>query len=289
MADYLTTDTELTSIANAIRTKGGTAASLTYPTGFVSAINAIPTGGGVDARWWGGIEPELIGETLWSKSPTAAANWPITPSTSAQNLTWRTNYTTTASANATIDRIGKGYHGVTEDLAFGTYNFIVLNDAYVHIEYTVDEATMGKAHITHQGASDIFHFGMRPKTTNGQIIRPSATVTSTAATASILASQSLYRNESNVLSITNAATYGIGITTQLPSKSTNYFDIKTPTFTIRANSKQMAVDAYSYIDWSKTTINYQCRIYRVPAEYGLLTQLFDRNLDMILDEAFQPD
>lgn len=48
MADYLTTDTELTSIANAIRTKGGTAARLTYPAGFVSAINAIPTGGGGD-------------------------------------------------------------------------------------------------------------------------------------------------------------------------------------------------------------------------------------------------
>lgn len=44
MADYLTTDTELTSIANAIRTKGGTSASLTYPTGFVTAINNIPTG-----------------------------------------------------------------------------------------------------------------------------------------------------------------------------------------------------------------------------------------------------
>lgn len=46
MANYLTTDTELTSIANAIRTKGGTSAHLTYPTGFVTAINAIPTGGG---------------------------------------------------------------------------------------------------------------------------------------------------------------------------------------------------------------------------------------------------
>ena len=46
MANYLTTDTELTSIANAIRTKGGTSAQLTYPTGFVTAINAIPTGGG---------------------------------------------------------------------------------------------------------------------------------------------------------------------------------------------------------------------------------------------------
>ena len=42
--DYLTTDTELTSVANAIRTKGGTSASLVYPTGFVSAIEAISTG-----------------------------------------------------------------------------------------------------------------------------------------------------------------------------------------------------------------------------------------------------
>ena len=47
MADYKVTDTELTSIANAIRTKGGTQAQLEFPTGFVSAVQAIPTGGGV--------------------------------------------------------------------------------------------------------------------------------------------------------------------------------------------------------------------------------------------------
>lgn len=41
MANYIVTDTELTSIANAIRTKGGTSASLTYPDGFISAISAI--------------------------------------------------------------------------------------------------------------------------------------------------------------------------------------------------------------------------------------------------------
>lgn len=45
MADYLVTDTELTSVANAIRTKGGTSANLSFPTEFVSAINNIPTGG----------------------------------------------------------------------------------------------------------------------------------------------------------------------------------------------------------------------------------------------------
>ena len=45
MADYLVTDTELISIADAIRTKGGTSADLSFPTEFVSAINAISAGG----------------------------------------------------------------------------------------------------------------------------------------------------------------------------------------------------------------------------------------------------
>ena len=48
MADYLVTDTELTSVANAIRTKGGTSAQLTFPQGFVDAVGAIPTGAASD-------------------------------------------------------------------------------------------------------------------------------------------------------------------------------------------------------------------------------------------------
>lgn len=41
MADYLTNDTDLKAVADAIRDKGGTSAPLTYPDGFVSAIGAI--------------------------------------------------------------------------------------------------------------------------------------------------------------------------------------------------------------------------------------------------------
>lgn len=44
MANYFTTDTELTSIADAIRVKGGTSSPLSYPAGFISAINAIQGG-----------------------------------------------------------------------------------------------------------------------------------------------------------------------------------------------------------------------------------------------------
>jgi len=46
MANYLVTDSDLTSVADAIREKGGTSAQLEFPTGFVDAVEAIETGGG---------------------------------------------------------------------------------------------------------------------------------------------------------------------------------------------------------------------------------------------------
>ena len=54
---YTVSSTSLTSIADAIRTKGGTSASLTYPSGFISAINAI-SGGSTD------IEDGLVTRTI---------------------------------------------------------------------------------------------------------------------------------------------------------------------------------------------------------------------------------
>ena len=44
MAEYLTNTTDLTKVASAIREKGGTSDPLVYPSGFISAIQAIQTG-----------------------------------------------------------------------------------------------------------------------------------------------------------------------------------------------------------------------------------------------------
>ena len=46
LVDSAQLDADLTTVANAIRTKGGTSASLAFPSGFASAIAAIPSGGG---------------------------------------------------------------------------------------------------------------------------------------------------------------------------------------------------------------------------------------------------
>jgi hypothetical protein len=45
LVDSTQLDADLTSVANAIRTKGGTSAQMAFPAGFVSAVNAIPAGG----------------------------------------------------------------------------------------------------------------------------------------------------------------------------------------------------------------------------------------------------
>lgn len=48
LVDSTQLDADLTSVANAIRTKGGTSAELSFPDGFVDAVDAIPTGGATD-------------------------------------------------------------------------------------------------------------------------------------------------------------------------------------------------------------------------------------------------
>lgn len=43
VVEYLATDIDLKKVANAIRAKSGTTAKLSFPDGFVQAINSIPT------------------------------------------------------------------------------------------------------------------------------------------------------------------------------------------------------------------------------------------------------
>lgn len=64
MADYKVSGTNLTSIANAIRAKGGIGASLEFPDGFVTAIANIPTG----------QQPVLVTKTITENGTYSASS-----------------------------------------------------------------------------------------------------------------------------------------------------------------------------------------------------------------------
>lgn len=66
MTEYLTNDTDLKKIADAIRTKGGTSAPLVFPNGFASAISAIKTTPVLQSKT---VTPSKDSQTIIADSP----------------------------------------------------------------------------------------------------------------------------------------------------------------------------------------------------------------------------
>ncbi len=74
MANYIVSDTNLTAVADAIRTKGGTSAPLEFPDEFVSAIGDIQTGGGSSVT----VEALSVTQNGTYTAPTGTAYSPVT-------------------------------------------------------------------------------------------------------------------------------------------------------------------------------------------------------------------
>ena len=89
MSNYLATDTDLIAVANAIRVKGGTSSSLSFPNGYVSAIQDIQTGitvvESLDPS--GGTIVNITGDPV-----TALQTKTITPTSSTQTVVPDTGY-----------------------------------------------------------------------------------------------------------------------------------------------------------------------------------------------------
>ena len=109
MADYLTTDTELTSVADAIRTKGGTSFPLVYPNGFVSAIEEISTG--TDVSDTTATESDVLSGKYFHKANGAKVQGNIATKSSSD-----------LSANGKTVTVPAGYYAsqATKDVATGS-------------------------------------------------------------------------------------------------------------------------------------------------------------------------
>lgn len=74
MTVYRTNDTDLKKVADAIRTKGGTSANLTYPDGYVTAIQNIQTGTDTSDATLNSSGQMLSGVTAYSRGTKYTGN-----------------------------------------------------------------------------------------------------------------------------------------------------------------------------------------------------------------------
>lgn len=110
LVDSTQLNADLTSVANAIRAKGGTSASLAFPAGFVDAIGDIETGGGVT------VSPLSVTANGTYTAPSGEAYSPVTVNVptgggGASNVVTGTftGTTTGAAMDVTLNYSGNGY------------------------------------------------------------------------------------------------------------------------------------------------------------------------------------
>lgn len=110
LVDSTQLNADLTNVANAIRAKGGTSASLAFPDGFVDAIGDIETGGGVT------VSPLSVTANGTYTAPSGEAYSPVTVNvptggggTSNVVTGTFTGTTTGAAMDVTLNYSGSGY------------------------------------------------------------------------------------------------------------------------------------------------------------------------------------
>lgn len=123
LVDSTQLDTDLTAVANAIRTKGGTSAQMAFPAGFVSAVQAIPTGGG------GGV---VISNTTFKIKNSRASG-----SMNCIRISYNAYSSGTSGLGCYSD--GNTSNGATSD----DKNAALFDDAYIviHTNYNVNSIT----------------------------------------------------------------------------------------------------------------------------------------------------
>lgn len=91
--EYMVNASDVLSIANAIREKGGITEGLAFPDDFVTSIESIPVGGGLNFTVIGGTtQPENpVENTIWVDTDQEITSWVFSadePAGSAEGMVW---------------------------------------------------------------------------------------------------------------------------------------------------------------------------------------------------------
>ena len=238
---------DLTSVANAIRTKGKTSAQLAFPEGFVSAVNAIsepPTGtkqisitqnGTSTTDVSGYANAEVTANVPQMKRMILRPDAEIAESWTYDKL-WIADEGETLPAYTTTQQILRQYEelNITHEWDLDNYKYSVLSRSLVIPYYNTDEIARGRVEWSSSTTAyeltcfdgEDFPALVDPTITAGG--RPTAWV-ATGVQFPRLA----YFVSSSYVSIYSSTSYGIWCSLTTPSYSGNVPKIMSPQFTLR--------------------------------------------------------
>lgn len=250
MSTKIVQDSSLTSVANAIRAKGNTQATLEFPNGFISAIQNIPTG---SALKHGVFFPdaELAQIYKYDNMIVADENIEIPEySTTSQTL----KASEILSPEYTTDNVNYKYLVIERCLTIPTYNTIAVGRG--RVEYSVSigawelisiDANIFKTLIDNSKAYSSRNYSF--VSAGGNFYR------------------SLYWSSATTVSIYTSTAYGIWQVLVAPTYTNGNICINSPTFQYRTQANVFSQEFFE----TMTDIRFQyiCEIWRVPIKDSL--------------------
>lgn len=245
LMNYITTDSELTSIASAIRTKTGTSASLVYPSGFVNAIETIPTGGSI-------------------KFPTVRSDAELVKQYSLDHFLVRDDGITLPTTAPTAEKVNliesEELPDITTDAA--NYKYFVSQRAIAYPTYSSSEIARGRFEygisescmeaLAFDGGEFIALVDSGKKYVNGAY-----TFIGTSQYRGVY-----FTSSNGAMSVYTSATYGLYVVLSTPSLTSSVIRLSTPALSLRCQA-----NIYDEPFWNITTdIRYQyiIEVWKVP-------------------------
>lgn len=255
MSDYLVTDTELTGIANAIRTKGETSGQLTFPAGFTSAVNAIPK------HFWEGANMEFVQDLAtinWTLDDTSYSSW--TPSGTQTMIKDRTDAATFVA-----------------DMT--NYDYLIQWKVKIIPQYSNDAEKKGYEICDYATANSY----MCRLPSNYTKLRTNSYNSSYSFNSVYRDLYVLYDINGN-MNMTYAPGYGIYTGSSAVSFSSTASDnptitIKTPTIYVRCSNSHFSTANATKINTTNTTINMVASLYRFQLGDSFMREMYKQLID----------
>ena len=269
LVDSVQLDADLTSIANAIRTKGGTSGQLAFPNGFVSAVQNLPQMQRSILRPDAELVETWTYDKLWIEDE---GNTLPAYSTTAQTL----------KASEELE--------VTHEWDLENYKYFVLERGLVIPIYNTDEIGRGRAEWSLSNCA--YELVYPEEGTFHALVDPTKSYDSVAMSWTV-SGGAFYRmpyftNASGTLSVYSATSYGLWIGMVAPYYASGQVGIRSPQFTLRCQANVFDKTFYEALD--DIRFQWVIELWREPV--GSLNYngwVTNQELDHILECVYSTD